>query len=77
MTSADGQPSRKYSGSLPGLQNKIHLFWPKLFAAWFKEFPCHQPTNNNASASEAEPDTESDAPPEAADEAAIALGKCK
>lgn len=58
-------------------ENKLHLFWPKLFAAWFKNFPCREPTDNDASASEAESDSESDVPPESADEAAVALGKRK
>lgn len=57
--------------------NKLHIFWPKLFAAWFKEFPCREPTDSDASASEAEPDSDSDVPPESADEEAVALGKRK
>lgn len=57
--------------------NKLHLFWPKLFAAWFEEFPCRELTGNDASASEAEPDSGSDVPPESADKATIAMGKRK
>lgn len=57
--------------------NKLHLFWPKLFAAWFKEFPCREPTDKDASSSEAEAESGSDVPPESADERAVALGKRK
>lgn len=58
-------------------ERKLHIFWPKLFAAWFKEFPNREPTDTDTSASEAESDSDSDVPPESADEAAVALGKRK
>lgn len=58
-------------------ENTLHIFWATLFLAWFKEFPCREPTDIDASASEAESDSESDIPPESADEAAVALGKRK
>lgn len=55
----------------------LHLFWPRLFREWFKEYPCREPNDKDASASEAEPESGSDVPAESADEAAVKLGKRK
>lgn len=55
----------------------LHIFWPKLFTAWFKEFPLRDPTDDDASAVESESGYESDAPAESADESAVKAEKRK
>lgn len=49
----------------------LHKFWPRLFAAWFKEYPLPQPTDNDVEIPEAELEDTSDVPAESADENAV------
>ncbi|KAF7977624.1 hypothetical protein HWV62_3022 [Athelia sp. TMB] len=58
-------------------KRELHTFWPKLFAAWFAEFPLRDPTDNDASAQESESEDDSDVPPESADEAAMKINDTK
>lgn len=51
--------------------NTFHLFWTKLFKAWFKAFPDREPTAADNTDSDEEPDSISDVPPESADEHAV------
>lgn len=53
-------------------------FWPKLFRAWFDEYPCREPNaDNKTDGEQLEDDSGSDVPPKSADERAVAIGKRK
>ncbi|KAF7986629.1 hypothetical protein HWV62_26438 [Athelia sp. TMB] len=54
---------------------KLHKFWPKLFAAWFKEYPIRKPTDSDDSPSESETSDDSDVEPESADEEEVEANK--
>lgn len=57
--------------------NTFHIFWSDLFGAWFKAFPCREPTSDDDTDSGSESDSGSDVPPESADEREVALSKRK
>lgn len=57
--------------------NTFHLFWPKLFSAWFKAFPNREPTDSDDTDSDEELISGSDVPPESADEREVKQYKKK
>lgn len=57
--------------------NTFHLFWTKLFKAWFKAFPNREPTDSDNTDSDEEYISGSDVPPESADERAVKQHKKK
>ncbi|KAF7967634.1 hypothetical protein HWV62_33613 [Athelia sp. TMB] len=58
-------------------KRQLHTFWPKLFAAWFLDFPLREPTDDDASARESESEDDDDVPPSSADEAAVKANESK
>lgn len=51
--------------------HRLHIFWSKLFTAWFVEYPLPKPTNNDVEVAESESEDDSDVPVESADENAF------
>lgn len=57
--------------------HQLHIFWPKLFTAWFEKFPLPEPTDNDAEVPESELQDDSDVLPESADENVVKAQKKK
>lgn len=57
-------------------KNDLPHFWPKLFVAWFEEWPLPEVTDDDVLAPEqVAADDDSDVPPESADEVAVKKSK--